>query len=648
MSCRSTPAGSFITTFVAHEHRLFDAQVTSMLHELRRRTLVPVRPNLADDYIAAVQEMRNALSRIDRDPSLRVGTDWTATLIDRALHRGANAVMAGAPEAPLAHAFLDMPARAREASIVIDTSLEVIRQRLADQHLVPEFIRAEYERLYREGSAHPGHFTFNIMPQVEGMPSDRCTEYAFNILYRADRCGICGQFIGTVEHTCPTPRSRRGRTATDVAPTAATGVQLLPSGVVVPVEDDEQEADYEVNWDDDQEAWEDHEALLSILNQTRTTITELGLNGSADTSAPTTDWVGTVEPVDMETFQAEYDAARAEIAAGNTRIPRLVNPLPGQVTAGLGNRGVNSFGIEIELDFPDDEWPYSAREAFAQRLHAEGIVTAPFVQRWHHVGDDRPGGDYEENPNGWICEFDRSVDDVDGERGVEIKSQILYDEPATWYNIERICAIAQELGAQPTRRTGLHVNVGGANFSSEDPSAHTTLLRLAGAYDDTLIRLAHSPESANSHRGRAYCQMAHVPPNGFHAVANARAMSSHYQAFNLSHLPSSGERHRHSSRVEVRLWDSTTDPGRIQAAVSTSLAMVAAAVQDIKPGQEFERAGSHRNEFGREKLTGEDWTKSTESFRRFLAVMEQAGMNAPHQRQALVKMFAESRWQSNN
>jgi hypothetical protein len=360
------------------------------------------------------------------------------------------------------------------------------------------------------------------------------------------------------------------------------------------------------------------------------------------------DWIGKVSEVSIDDFQVMYDQAREEIASGNKAIPRFINPLPGEVTGGLGARGTgNSFGIELELDFPDDDYPYSAREIFAQRLHSAGIVTTPFVQRWHFIGDDRPGGEYVDDPNGWICEYDRSVDDQDGERGVEIKSQILYDEPQTWHNLEVICAVAQEMGAKATFRTGLHVNIGGSGFPTEDPSAHNALLRLVGAYDDTIVRLAHNPASGQSHRGRGYCQYAHVPSDGFSDVATARAYSNHYQAFNLGHLPAAGQRHRESSRIEVRVWDSTVDAGRIQSAVASSLALVKLALEGQKPGQEMERAGSHRNRFGTSKLTGEQWEESTGAFRRFLTLMGAAGLTTERHQYALTKMFAESRWQNN-
>jgi hypothetical protein len=239
------------------------------------------------------------------------------------------------------------------------------------------------------------------------------------------------------------------------------------------------------------------------------------------------------------------------------------------------------------------------------------------------------------------------VDDQDGERGVEIKSQILYDEPQTWHNLEVICAVAQEMGAKATFRTGLHVNIGGSGFPTEDPSAHNALLRLVGAYDDTIVRLAHNPDSGQSHRGRGYCQYAHVPSDGFRDVATARAYSNHYQAFNLGHLPASGQRHRESSRIEVRVWDSTIDAGRIQSAVASSLALVKLALEEQKPGQDMERAGSHRNRFGTSKLTGEAWEESTGAFRRFLTLMRNAGLTSERHQYALTKMFAESRWQSN-
>lgn len=58
----------------------------------------------------------------------------------------------------------------------------------------------------------------------------------------------------------------------------------------------------------------------------------------------------------------------------------------------------------------------------------------------------------------------------------------------------------------------------------------------------------------------------------------------------------------------------------------------------------MEPAGSHRDQFGTGKLTGEQWEDSTLAFRRFATLMKNAGLSSDTHEYALVKMFAESRW----
>jgi hypothetical protein len=588
MSCRSTPAGSLATTFIQRLYGLFDAQCTSLFHAARRTAITPVNPALPGEFARALNEI---------EATIRVSDAWTPRLRERALTRVQQARAAGYPGDQVAQAFVHVQAAATLVHVLRGAYLREIS---TEYGWAEEDTRNEYERIYRsfpQARTHPTHATFNAT--VDGMPSDAATRYTLGVIAHAARCSSCGQFLGATAHTCPPEGSR---------PLLSTVEPSLG------------------------------EASLSQFP-------DAAPERAGSEPDPADGWVGTVTPWSIDEFQDAYDNARARIAAGDTRIPVLPSTAPGEVTGGLGLRGTgNSFGIEIELDFPDDDYPYPAREHFARRLYDEGIVVTPFVQRWHHVGDDRPGGEYDETPSGWICEFDRSVDELDGERGVEIKSQILYDEPVTWYNIQRICQIAEELGARPTRRTGLHVNVGGSKFATDDPAVHNSLLRLAGAYDDTLVRLAHNPHSGNRHRGRAYCGLANIPPAGYDQVATARAYSNHYQAFNLGHLPADGQRHRRSSRVEVRVWDSTTELGRIQQAVNVSLGMVHLAIEGRKPGQPIEPAGTHRRAYGTQKLTGSRWDDSTAAFRRMVTLFDSIGLSSPAHREGLTAMFAESRW----
>lgn len=360
------------------------------------------------------------------------------------------------------------------------------------------------------------------------------------------------------------------------------------------------------------------------------------------------------EAISIEEFQSLYDEVQAERQGGDGRLPTM--PMgenePGAVTGGLADpeRGM-SFGIELEIDFPDEEecnWGDS-RETLAAMLYNENISLTPRFQRWHYLGDEgagRPGGEFEVRPDGWVCEFDRSVDGVAGARGVEIKSQILYDEPETWHNIRRICEIAESLGGKVTPRCGLHVNIGSGDIERNDPTVHTNLVKLFRAYDDVLVRMSHNPQSGPKHRGRQYCAPVSLPPAGYRTVSEARQYANHYQAVNLNRVADEYTPANGSSRIEVRLFDSTLDPNRIQTQVALSLALVQAAKRnDPAVGEEAMLAGSTRGKFGRRRLEGAEWEEATAPMRSLLAMAARQGLNGKDHQKQLMRLFAASRWQ---
>lgn len=608
MSCRSTPPGSLATTFISHVYGLDDGQDTALFHAALRDSRREVEEN--GPHEPRMLEARYNAMLDTMSYHIENASSWTPGMRSRAARRvqGSRSFdVRGNPHVATALANItDYATTAR-------TQLREIFTRVSNNHGLDEhFVVSEFRRLRKEVHSEPPELSvYNVFFESEGsryygVPLDGRTKSALRVLLHGARCGNCGQFVPSQDpsdHTCPVS-SAQAASNTRRAP--AVVPDIFPGGPETPSE--------------------------------------------ASQSAPAAP-IEPPPPWNMEEFQALYDEARARIEAGNTRIPTspALEAIPGGVTGGLGAReGGLSFGIEMEMDFPDEPWPYSNRYLLAERLYAEGLVMSPQVERWHFVGTgDRPGGEYTVEPGNWVCEFDRSVDDCEGERGLEIKSQILYDEPETWSNLKRICEIAEEFGARPTMRTGLHVNVDGSKFPSDDPARHNALLRLAASYDDTIVRLAHNPESGPRHRGRAYCRYVNTPAEGFRDVNTARDYSNHYQAFNLGHLPGLGERTRPSTRVEHRIWDSTLDPGRIQAAVTVSLAIVQNAIDQAKPGYPAEPAGSHHNEYGRRKLTGERWESATLSFRQLVSLVERVGAKTEHHRRALTSMFAVTRWQQN-
>ncbi len=600
MSCRTTHLGSIATTFASILHSLEDSQSTALFHEGKRNY---DEANIVTDsqLLSTIDAYENSIRQLPEFREARQGVQ------ERALHKIAQ--LRSSTESydnATKHAFVSMLRDAHAARLVMDAWTEA-------QHSLSLFSnnevspREEFKRLVKEykkaKAENPTATAQSLSESVpSGFPKDKATKYAVAMFIRGTRCADCGQYIGLPNHNCPTVSTPNTSQIDALVSSEVPETIPMPSAV--------------------------RPAIWLSEN------VEYDLRGE-DVIVP------------IEDFQAIYDDLRREISEGAPYLQELPYDAPGAVTGRLAAPlGGRSMGLELEFDFPEEDYPYfDGKHDLARRLYSEGLSVSPYVERWHYVGDDRPGGNFQVTPGGWICEFDRSVDPYEGERGIEIKSQILYDEPATWRNLKLICEHANNLGAAATTRTGLHVNIGAHDFSSSDPSMHNNLLRIAGAYDDVLLRLAHNPQLGSWHRGRAYCGYAEVPMEGFSSVAQARARSNHYQAFNLGHLPAEGDFQNQSSRIEVRIWDGTTSFERIQTATAVSLAFVELSKNKINLGHEVESAGFHRNNFGTTKLEGEAWTEATKSFRTFLGLYKSVGLNTDNHIRNLIALFAESRWQ---
>ncbi len=250
------------------------------------------------------------------------------------------------------------------------------------------------------------------------------------------------------------------------------------------------------------------------------------------------------------------------------------------------------------------------------------------------------GGGYSDAPDRWSVEFDRSVDDCGGRRGCEIVSPIMYDEPQTWENLRRVCEIVERHGGRVTRRTGLHVNVGAGDFDHTVEN-HNRLLRLAEAYEDVLVRCAHNPAAGPRHRGRDYCRPSVVPTAGYQSIRDAQVSNGHRAMVNLDHLPAEGAPVTATSRVEVRLFDGTVDPGRVQTNIKVALGLVAAAGRGVTPPGEVEPAGTHRARAGQRRLGGEAWRTDTASFRQLADIL----FTRAQDKTQLVAAFAATSWQ---
>lgn len=346
-------------------------------------------------------------------------------------------------------------------------------------------------------------------------------------------------------------------------------------------------------------------------------------------------------------FQQQWSEAKAKISQGTIH-PALIaqtGSLNG-LSTGMDARG-RSFGIEIEVDFPDD-YRCQAKHTLAARLYAEGLTRDDVVHGWHYAARANSGGrgsnageGYTDARNGWTVEFDRSVDDCDGARGCEVVSPILYDVEQSWKDLAKVCEIITELGGKITNRHGLHVNIGARDFSL-DVGAHYRLVRLMRQFDDVLIRMAHNPEIGNWHRGRTYCEMdSYLTLNEGSDLYTIKQYHSHMSNVNFDHMPHEGQRAGSSTRVEFRIFDGSIDAGRIQANTRLAMGMVHAAVRGVSLDLNDEPSGTHRGNRRARRLTGPEWKADTERFR----ILVDALFPRESDKIAALHCYAASRWQ---
>lgn len=341
-----------------------------------------------------------------------------------------------------------------------------------------------------------------------------------------------------------------------------------------------------------------------------------------------------------------------------TSVPNTTTILGEFHRHGMLNSMGRSFGLEIEVDFPaSDSWGFEKR-TLASRLFQAGLSLSDRVHGWHYAARVSNGRNvhagYTSDRNRWTVEFDRSVDDCDGERGCEVVSPILYDTPQTWVDIKMVLDIIRELGGEITSRHGLHVNIGAGDFAG-NARASMSLINSARHFDDLLIRLGHNPEIGRWHRGRAWCASASIPASVVLGVIahhpetvldNIRSYNGHRSIISFSHVPIRSSDNSPHARLEFRFFDGTLDIGHVQTYVTMCLAMTAAALRESDwrrfSGSES-IGGSHLRSRGsnRRQLTGEEWVHDTELFREFIDYLM---VNEEFAR-SLVICYQTSRWQ---
>ena len=360
-----------------------------------------------------------------------------------------------------------------------------------------------------------------------------------------------------------------------------------------------------------------------------------GVEVSADAAATPTSSPRYSE--NMEAFQAAYNEAKARKERGEPPIPYLTENATGGLGARNGGRG---FGVELEFDFEAGVDRYTANQNIARDLHQAGLLQSP-VQAGYHADAvfNRQTGESETPPSAylrWRFERDQTVSG-------EIISPIMYDEPQSWEQLQKVADIIKRNGGRATVRTGGHVHVACDNYD-HSPKNHNNLLRLFKRNEDNLYRLASNPKRGR-HRGTDWCSPNSVPAQDYTEVSRVRGSNdSHNIGLNFHAVK--GTEHDH---VEYRMWDGSLDPAVIQSQIKVSLAMTEAAFRaeaGTFTATQPEAVGQHqrynREHYGQPRqLRGTAWERDTQGFREMADTL----FTREEDKKQLTALFAITKWQ---
>lgn len=339
-----------------------------------------------------------------------------------------------------------------------------------------------------------------------------------------------------------------------------------------------------------------------------------------------------------DAFKADFDEA-VRLRAANDGKPVIPysreNVLNGLATRASGQ----GFGVELEYEFDDSvrDWDEANRQ-IGNALHAAGL-TPRRSQVGYHSAASNGYTDVHTDANGrgtWSFEDDGSV------QGGELVSPTMYDEPETWEKLEKAINILKEHGAVPTTHAGGHVHVG-TGFYQGSPQKYTELARLMTQHEDVIYRLASDPDRG-THRGLGYTHPCPpVPANGFTMLREI-----HYAGRGaLNYGNCRGESDDHS---EFRVFDSTLDPGAVQAHIKMAVAMThaAARVAETAPTQRPKEAlGDHirrARALRRTPEAEEHLEEDTTTLRSFLDTI----FRRHEDKLQVTSIFANTKWTEGN
>ena len=343
---------------------------------------------------------------------------------------------------------------------------------------------------------------------------------------------------------------------------------------------------------------------------------------------------------DFASFERHYAAATEAMAAkdGGVAVPYLKeNALGGMATRESGQ----AFGMEIEYEFPDTMTHgqrIEANQKIGEALKAAGL-TATAEQQGYHAAARNGFQDTHTHPETgmgtWSWERDGSVS------GGELVSPGMYDEPETWEKLEKAVTILREHGAVATTKAGAHVHVGTAMFNG-DAAKYGELARLMTQHEDVMFRLAQNPERGSHRQGHYSLPLMETPMEGWSDISDIRRwQSGRTRVLNFGAVEGTAGDH-----PEFRIFDSTLNPGVMQAQIKLAVAMTHAAARNAETAptsRAKENLGAHAERAkarGRRRMTREEIAEDTATFRSFMDTL----FTRDTDKAQLTALFAATKW----
>lgn len=217
------------------------------------------------------------------------------------------------------------------------------------------------------------------------------------------------------------------------------------------------------------------------------------------------------------------------------------------------------------LQFDDEDEPdidAVVLERVVHGLNEQNLSSADSVEMH---GDTARSGYTRDIYGGWTIELDPTVD------GAEVISPVMSDTRSSWRTLQIACDTIKTAGGTAGANAGSHVTVSARDFI-DSPSRMTRLFNVLHHYNHELETLS----CAGHGRGDYYAEsLPETPPMGWVSIDEAQDHTDRYRVVNIKNIPSStADLDDEEARIEFRRWDSTLDPGTIQAQIKVSSAIL--------------------------------------------------------------------------